>query len=84
MELKGNLLPSILQEQSTYSQRTWLDRKRYFTATAHRAEKVDSKERLGGILAGFSQIYKEFNFPIIFPAHSRTVKNDRRIRLQSA
>jgi len=51
-----------------------LTEKGYFAATAHRAENVDSKERLGGILNGFSQIYKEFGLPIIFPAHPRTVK----------
>jgi UDP-N-acetylglucosamine 2-epimerase (non-hydrolysing) len=51
-----------------------LKEKGYFAATAHRAENVDSKERLGGILNGFSQIYKEFGLPIIFPAHPRTVK----------
>ncbi|AKB76256.1 UDP-N-acetylglucosamine 2-epimerase [Methanosarcina lacustris Z-7289] len=51
-----------------------LTEKEYFAATAHRAENVDSKERLGGILSGFSQIYNEFGLPIIFPAHPRTVK----------
>lgn len=51
-----------------------LKEKEYFAATAHRAENVDNKERLGRILSGFSQIYKEFGLPIIFPAHPRTVK----------
>ncbi|HII01743.1 TPA: UDP-N-acetylglucosamine 2-epimerase (non-hydrolyzing) [Methanosarcinaceae archaeon] len=51
-----------------------LKEKEYFAATAHRAENVDSKERLGRILSGFSQIYEEFGLPIIFPAHPRTVK----------
>lgn len=51
-----------------------LNEKEYFTATVHRAENVDSKERLEQIISGFSQIYKEYGFPIIFPAHPRTVK----------
>jgi len=51
-----------------------LKEKGYFVATAHRAENVDSSERLSKILSGFSQIYKEFGLPIIFPAHPRTVK----------
>jgi len=51
-----------------------LNEKEYLTATAHRAENVDSRERLGGILKGFSQIYNEFGLPIVFPAHPRTVK----------
>jgi UDP-N-acetylglucosamine 2-epimerase (non-hydrolysing) len=51
-----------------------LEEKKYFVATVHRAENVDNKERLGKILNGFSQIYKEFGLPIIFPAHPRTLK----------
>lgn len=51
-----------------------LEEKKYFVATVHRAENVDNKERLGRILNGFSQIYKEFGLPIIFPAHPRTLK----------
>lgn len=51
-----------------------LEEKKYFVATTHRAENVDNKNRLGSILEGFSQICREFNFPIIFPAHPRTVK----------
>ena len=51
-----------------------LKEKEYFAATVHRAENVDNKERLGRILSGFSQIYKKFGFPIIFPVHPRTVK----------
>ncbi|MGB9940827.1 non-hydrolyzing UDP-N-acetylglucosamine 2-epimerase [Methanosarcina sp.] len=51
-----------------------LSQKKYFVATAHRAENVDDRIRLGGILTGLRQIYKEFDFPIIFSAHPRTVK----------
>jgi UDP-N-acetylglucosamine 2-epimerase (non-hydrolysing) len=51
-----------------------LKERKYFAATAHRAENVDNRERLGRILSGFSQIYKEFGLPVIFPAHPRTVK----------
>jgi UDP-N-acetylglucosamine 2-epimerase (non-hydrolysing) len=56
--------------------------KEYFVVTAHRAENVDSKSRLSGILSGFSQIYKEFGLPIIFPAHPRTVKMIREFGLE--
>jgi UDP-N-acetylglucosamine 2-epimerase (non-hydrolysing) len=51
-----------------------LEEKKYFLTTVHRAENVDKKERLGGILNGLSQIYKEFSFPIVFPIHPRTAK----------
>jgi UDP-N-acetylglucosamine 2-epimerase (non-hydrolysing) len=51
-----------------------LEEKKYFLSTVHRAENVDKKERLDGILNGLSQIYKEFNLPIVFPIHPRTEK----------
>jgi UDP-N-acetylglucosamine 2-epimerase (non-hydrolysing) len=51
-----------------------LEEKKYFVATVHRAENVDNKERLGGILNGLSQIYKEFGLPIVLPIHPRTAK----------
>ena len=46
----------------------------YFLTTVHRAENTDKKGRLSSILDGFDELYKEFNLPIIFPAHPRTVK----------
>lgn len=46
----------------------------YFLATAHRAENVDDRVRLAGILDGFRCVYEEFGMPIVFPAHPRTVK----------
>lgn len=51
-----------------------LEEKKYIVATVHRAENVDSKERLGGILNAFTEIYKEFGLPIVFPIHPRTAK----------
>lgn len=51
-----------------------LKEKEYFVAMVHRAENMDSKERLDRVLSSFSQIYKEFGFPMIFPAHPRTAK----------
>jgi UDP-N-acetylglucosamine 2-epimerase (non-hydrolysing) len=59
-----------------------LEEKKYFLATLHRAENVDNKERLGGILNEFSQIYKEFGLPIIFPIHPRTVKMIKEFHLK--
>ena len=54
----------------------------YFLTTVHRAENTDKKERLSSILTGFEQIYKEFNLPIIFPAHPRTVKMIKQFGLE--
>lgn len=54
----------------------------YFLTTVHRAENTDKRERLSSILSGFEQIYKEFNLPIIFPAHPRTVKMIKEFKLE--
>ena len=62
--------------------RLGLEEKKYFLATVHRAENVDNKERLGGILEGFSQIYREFGLPIVFPIHPRTAKMIGEFRLK--
>ncbi len=59
-----------------------LKEKEYFAATAHRAENVDSRERLGGILNSFSQIYREFGLPIVFPINPRTAKMIREFGLK--
>jgi len=48
--------------------------KEYFLVTAHRAENVDNKERLGEILKGLELVKEEFSLPIIFPVHPRTRK----------
>lgn len=55
----------------------------YFLATIHRAENVDNRDRLGGILRGFKLIYDEFRMPIIFPAHPRTIKMIKEFRLDT-
>lgn len=64
----------ISKNLSNILEKLGLNEKEYFVATTHRAENVDSKKRLERIISGFSQAYKEFGFPIIFPAHPRTVK----------
>lgn len=51
-----------------------LKSREYFLVTAHRQENIDVKERLKGILDGLELVYHEFNFPIIYPIHPRTMK----------
>ena len=46
----------------------------YFLVTAHRQENVDVKERLKDILEGLESVYTDFNLPIIYPIHPRTMK----------
>ncbi|GAC1659062.1 MAG: UDP-N-acetylglucosamine 2-epimerase (non-hydrolyzing) [Acidobacteriaceae bacterium] len=44
----------------------------YILATVHRAENVDSPERLAGIFAGLQRASHHFSLPVICSAHPRT------------
>lgn len=46
----------------------------YFLVTAHRAENVDVKSSLGGIISGLSSVRETYGIPVIFPMHPRTQK----------
>lgn len=46
----------------------------YFLVTAHRAENVDFKERLSGIINGLNRVSEKYGLPVIFPMHPRTEK----------
>ena len=54
----------------------------YFLATAHRQENVDVKDRLKGVLDGLALVYEEFNLPIIYPIHPRTMKRIKEFGLK--
>ncbi|MBN1324567.1 MAG: UDP-N-acetylglucosamine 2-epimerase (non-hydrolyzing) [Methanotrichaceae archaeon] len=51
-----------------------LDPKGYFLVTAHRAENVDDRSRLGEIIRGLELVGSEFSAPVVFPMHPRTRK----------
>ncbi|ODV48839.1 UDP-N-acetylglucosamine 2-epimerase (non-hydrolysing) [Methanohalophilus euhalobius] len=51
-----------------------LSPKNYVLVTSHRAENVDSKNRLANILSGLKLVKEEFSVPIVFPIHPRTEK----------
>ena len=57
--------------------------KKYFLVTAHRQENVDVKGKLRGILDGLELVYREFNYPIIYPIHPRTVKRIEEFGLET-
>ena len=59
-----------------------LNSKEYFLVTAHRQENVDVKERLKGILDGLKLVYNDFNLPIIYPIHPRTMKRIKEFGLE--
>lgn len=64
----------ISREKSNVLEEMNLTPGEYFLVTAHRAENVDIKERLQGIIDGITAIGKEFSLPVIFPMHPRTEK----------
>jgi UDP-N-acetylglucosamine 2-epimerase (non-hydrolysing) len=51
-----------------------LQKGEYFLVTTHRAENVDDRDRLGGILRGLSLIHTTYDLPVLFPIHPRTQK----------
>jgi len=53
----------------------------YFLVTAHRAENVDDKKRLSGIIEGLERIQEEFMKPVLFPIHPRTRKQVQEFNL---
>jgi UDP-N-acetylglucosamine 2-epimerase (non-hydrolysing) len=70
--VKQNLI--ISEKKVNPLERFMLKKHRYILVTAHRAENVDVKERLFGIISGLSLVTKETKLEIIFPIHPRTVK----------
>ena len=59
-----------------------LEGENYILATAHRAENVDIKNRLAGILEGLALVTRDFNLPIIYPIHPRTLNNMKKFGLK--
>jgi len=55
----------------------------YILLTLHRAENVDSKERLARALDALEKVIKDVRMPILFPIHPRTAKRLREFRLES-
>jgi UDP-N-acetylglucosamine 2-epimerase (non-hydrolysing) len=71
--VKQNLLLS--ERKSEIMKMMGLKKKGFILVTAHRAENVDNKERLQGIINGLSLVHKETGLQVIYPIHPRTRKN---------
>lgn len=70
--VKENL--RIAQKEAKILGHLGLKEKQYILVTAHRAENVDVKERLNGILQGLVSVHEKTGIPVIFPVHPRTEK----------
>jgi UDP-N-acetylglucosamine 2-epimerase (non-hydrolysing) len=51
-----------------------IEPQKYFLLTVHRAENTDDPIKLANIFAGLKNLIKEYEHPIIYPAHPRTKK----------
>jgi UDP-N-acetylglucosamine 2-epimerase (non-hydrolysing) len=49
-----------------------LEHGKYFLVTAHRAENVDDKQRLGDLLKGLEALYKKYGRTLVVSLHPRT------------
>jgi UDP-N-acetylglucosamine 2-epimerase (non-hydrolysing) len=65
---------TIAQEKSSILGELGLEPHKYFLVTLHRAENVDEKPRLKGIISGLSRLAKTYDLPVLFPVHPRTQK----------
>ncbi|HYW45062.1 MAG TPA: UDP-N-acetylglucosamine 2-epimerase (non-hydrolyzing) [Bryobacteraceae bacterium] len=45
---------------------------KYFLATAHRSENVDSPVRLRSLIEGLEALSRKYGYPVVYPLHPRT------------
>ncbi|TAJ43687.1 non-hydrolyzing UDP-N-acetylglucosamine 2-epimerase [Methanofollis fontis] len=72
---------AVAQETSVILEEMHLTPKGYLLVTAHRAENVDSKERLESILTALRALSAGLSLPVVFPLHPRTEKKIREFGL---
>ncbi|MDH7593163.1 MAG: UDP-N-acetylglucosamine 2-epimerase (non-hydrolyzing) [Methanomicrobiales archaeon] len=79
IQVTGNtIVDAVFQNLEVSERRTnalellGLEPDEYLLCTAHRAENVDSRMKLEGILHGLSRIRSEYSLPVVFPVHPRT------------
>lgn len=64
---------SIARDRSNILDELKVSPSDFFLLTMHRAENVDDPERLEKILNGLELLSDQYNIPIIFPMHPRTM-----------
>ena len=72
----------IAETRSTILRTLGLAPRGYLLLTFHRAENVDSKDRLARALNAFGAAAQETALPVIFPIHPRTTKRLREFGLE--
>ncbi|MFH2110747.1 MAG: UDP-N-acetylglucosamine 2-epimerase (non-hydrolyzing) [Candidatus Bathyarchaeota archaeon] len=71
----------LAKEKSTILKKLSLEPGQYMVVTAHRAENVDRRDRLTGIIEGLGLVAEHLDQPIIYPVHPRTQKMIKEFRL---
>lgn len=64
----------ISRRQGDPFERFGLEKGKYILMTSHRAENVDVRERLSGIIQGASRVGEELGMPVLYPIHPRAKK----------
>ncbi|HUS51558.1 MAG TPA: UDP-N-acetylglucosamine 2-epimerase (non-hydrolyzing) [Candidatus Paceibacterota bacterium] len=72
----------LAEKKSKILEKLNLSKRGYFLMTAHRAENVDNKGKLRGILKGAEIISKRFRLPVIYPIHPRARKMIKTFKLK--
>lgn len=67
----------LAKTKSNIHEKLGLEKENYLLVTAHRAENVDIKERLLGLVKAFEQI----KMPIVYPIHPRTIDRLKKLGL---
>jgi len=85
----GNTIVDAVQHNSKLAERKSkilkklkLKPKKYILVTVHRAENVDDKNWLKGIVQGLGAVGKETKKEIVFPIHPRTRKNLKKFKIK--
>lgn len=74
----GNPIKEVLShfasqiDQSDILKRLKIETGKFFLLTLHRAENVDSEERLGKFVAAFNKVYTKYKMPLIWSVHPHT------------
>ena len=65
----------IAEKKSSVLEKLGLEKNNYFSLTMHRPSNVDFEDNLKSVFGGLSKVSEEYNQPIIYPVHPRTMKN---------